>query len=145
MAAYSLLTFLFFSTALGQRPVVHPCDKQMFQTNVNICLSVFNSSMETIAYQDACPWPAVKPIYTDLHVCVDKAKVLCKVRYPELSEQVYVEVHRRYFSSCGYVRDPSPTTLIMLIAPGIVTTLLLPLLCKRISDWEVEKISAVGR
>lgn len=40
--------------------VAPPCDKDTFDRNVDICLSVFNNSMETSNYQDACPWPTVK-------------------------------------------------------------------------------------
>lgn len=72
--------------------------------------------------------------YNKLMTCVeDWAKKTRCWGYGFLVDEIYLEVHQTYFSLCGYVRDPPLFTLIMLIAPCIIVTLFLPLLCVHIA------------
>ncbi|XP_070400021.1 receptor activity-modifying protein 1 [Nothobranchius furzeri] len=114
--------------------VVPPCDHNTFEFNVDECLSDFNKTMEDrggrVHYKEACPWPDVKRIYNDLSWCVEKcaSATWCK-GHKYLVDDVFLEIHRMYFSLCGNVQDPPLLNLIMLIAPAIVATLLIPFLC----------------
>uniref|UniRef100_A0A3B4TZ12 Receptor activity modifying protein 1 n=1 Tax=Seriola dumerili TaxID=41447 RepID=A0A3B4TZ12_SERDU len=119
--------------------VVPPCDHHMFDSNVDNCLSEFNSSMETNSYQDRCPWPTVKRIYNKLKLCVDNWANLSWCRgHRFLVDKVFLDVHETYFSLCGQVHDPPLHTLIMLIAPVIIVTLLMTLLCSYLTNWNIE-------
>ncbi|KAI3356531.1 hypothetical protein L3Q82_017737 [Scortum barcoo] len=116
--------------------VVPPCDQHMFASNVDNCLSDFNKSMETSGYQDRCPWPAVKRVYNKVKHCVDHwAKASWCRGNGFLVDEIFLEVHHTYFSICGQVQDPPPTTLILLIAPVIIVTLFLPFLCVNLTTW----------
>lgn len=72
--------------------------------------------------------------YNKLMTCVEDwaKKTWCR-GYGFLVDEIYFEVHQKYFSLCGYVHDPPLFTLIMLIAPCIIVTLFLPLLCVHIT------------
>ncbi|XP_061648230.1 receptor activity-modifying protein 1-like [Phyllopteryx taeniolatus] len=132
-----ILTFVFFWTGLSQN-VIHPCDKHMFDSNIHICRSAFNKSMEKSGCHQACAWPAVKHIYYDLKLCADvwATASLCQSR-GSLVDDFFQEVHQKYFVSCGQVQDPPLRTLVMLIAPVITATLLMPLLCVKLVTWNI--------
>uniref|UniRef100_A0A3Q0QZS3 Uncharacterized protein n=1 Tax=Amphilophus citrinellus TaxID=61819 RepID=A0A3Q0QZS3_AMPCI len=129
---------LSFSPGITAQAVAPPCDEDLFDSNVDNCLSDFNKSMETSDYQSACPWPVVKSNYYKLMSCVEDGakKTWCR-GYGFLVDEIYLEVHQTYFSLCGWVHDPPLFTLIMLIAPGIIVTLFLPFLCVHITPREV--------
>ncbi|XP_023147007.1 receptor activity-modifying protein 1-like [Amphiprion ocellaris] len=130
-----LLALLFtwtvsFSLGMAEKFVVPACDQNMFDSHVENCMSDFSKNMETSGYQDKCPWPAVKRIYYELKVCVDHWANISWCRgHKFLVDELFLEVHQTYFSLCGQVHDPSLSTLIMLTAPSVIATLLLPLLC----------------
>ncbi|KAM6934502.1 receptor activity-modifying protein 1 [Xenentodon cancila] len=116
--------------------VTPPCDQNMFDFNVGNCLSEFNTSMVISGYQEECLWPNVKRDYYQLKLCVDfwANKSLCG-GYMFLVDKVFLEVHQMYFSPCEQVQDPPLSTLMMLTAPVIITTLLLPVLCVPLITW----------
>ncbi|XP_061774383.1 receptor activity-modifying protein 1-like [Nerophis ophidion] len=144
MFTYSLLASVFFCTGLSVKSI-YPCDKHMFLSNVHICSSLFNKSMETSGHHERCTWPAVKRIYNQLKLCVDlwAKKSLCLSR-GSLVDDFFQEVHREYFASCGQVQDPPLPTMILLIAPGIIATLFLPLLCIKLTTWNIEMPNTLG-
>uniref|UniRef100_A0A3Q1GUS2 Uncharacterized protein n=1 Tax=Acanthochromis polyacanthus TaxID=80966 RepID=A0A3Q1GUS2_9TELE len=84
-------------------------------------------------------------IYYELNQCVDHwaRKSWCR-GHKFLVDELFLELHQTYFSLCGQVRDPSLSTLIMLIAPSIIATLLLPLLCVHLTTWNTERSSCLG-
>ncbi|XP_031730878.1 receptor activity-modifying protein 2 [Anarrhichthys ocellatus] len=124
-----LLALIFIRTGMA-------CDQHMFDSRVDDCLSHFNKSMETSGYQDSCPWPTEKRIYNTLNMCVDHwAKESCCKGHGFLKDTVFLEIHKMYFRLCGQVQDPPLTTLIMLIAPVIIITLFLPILCVNLTTW----------
>ncbi|XP_076602326.1 receptor activity-modifying protein 1 [Chaetodon auriga] len=140
-----LLVLTFVWTGKAENFVVPPCDRHMFESNVDNCLSDFNKSLETSGYQDGCPWPAVKGNYNQLKHCVDDWAKACWCRgHGSLVDKVFMKVHDMHFSGCGQVHDPPPTTLIMLIAPVIIATLLLPLLCAKLTTYNIEMPSTLG-
>ncbi|XP_053296170.1 receptor activity-modifying protein 1 [Pleuronectes platessa] len=120
----------FIGTGMATQKKIPPCDELMFHNDVDNCLLAFNHSMETSGYEDRCPWPAVKGVYYQLQICVNLTAGLywCK-GYKSLLDEVYLAVHRKYFSLCGLVRDPPAITLMLLISPSIIITLLMPLVC----------------
>lgn len=59
-------------------------------------------------------------------------------------DKVFLKIHDMYFSVCGQVQDPPLTTLIMLIAPITIATLLLPLLCVNLTTRDTETPSTLG-
>ncbi|XP_071756984.1 receptor activity-modifying protein 1 [Centroberyx gerrardi] len=146
MAAY-LLALILIWTGLGEGLVVPPCNRHMFDSNVHgLCLPDFNSSMETSGYQVRCPWPVTKRVYNTLKFCVDHwaNQSWCKGR-GFLVDEIFLDIHQSYFSHCnGRLQDPPLTSLIMLIAPGIIATLFLPLLCVPLTTWDTEMPSTLG-
>ncbi|CAJ1078748.1 receptor activity-modifying protein 1-like [Xyrichtys novacula] len=106
----------------------------MFESNVDNCLSDFNRSMETEGYQAGCPWPGVKGIYNNLKICVDDwAKVSWCQGQGSLIDKIFLKVHQKYFRQCGQVQDPPLVTVVMLIAPVVIATLLMPALCVKLA------------
>lgn len=144
LTAY-LLALIFVWTGMAAKFVVPPCDRHMFDSNVDNCLSDFNKSLETSGFQDRCPWPAVKRTYNELKHCVDDWAYMswCK-GHRFLVDEVFLKVHNEYFSVCGKVHDPPLTTLILLIAPGIIATLLLPFLCFYLTTYNIEMPNSSG-
>ncbi|XP_068561234.1 receptor activity-modifying protein 1-like [Cebidichthys violaceus] len=121
------------------------CDQHMFDSHVDYCLSDFNKSMETSGYQDSCPWPTVKRIYNELTICVDNgANKSLRKGHGFVKDRVFLEVHKMYFRHCGQVQDPPLTALIMLIAPVIIVTLFLPILCVNLTTWNTDKANTLG-
>ncbi|XP_031152396.1 receptor activity-modifying protein 1-like [Sander lucioperca] len=144
LTAY-LLALIFIWTGMAAKFVVPPCDRDMFDSGVDKCLSDFNRSMETSGYEDRCPWPTGKRIYNQLKSCVDNSANGSWCRgHGFLVDTVFLEVHEMYFKLCGHVEDPPLTTLIMLIAPVIIATLFLPILCVNLTTWKTEMPSTLG-
>uniref|UniRef100_A0A672IAU8 Uncharacterized protein n=1 Tax=Salarias fasciatus TaxID=181472 RepID=A0A672IAU8_SALFA len=83
--------------------------------------------------------------YNELKHCVDDwaNKTWCRGR-GFLADEIFLEVHQSYFALCGQVHDPPLFTLIMLIAPGIVVTFFLPLLCVHLTTWNTEMPGTLG-
>ncbi|KAM7407816.1 hypothetical protein PAMA_003533 [Pampus argenteus] len=139
-----LLTLIFSWTGISAI-IIPSCDEDVFFSNVHVCLSNFNHSMETSSYGDGCPWPTVKRIYYDLKYCVDDWLTTSWCRgHRFLVDEVFLEVHNKYFFLCGQVQDPPLTTLIMLITPGIIFTLFVPLLCLKLTPSHTEMPSTLG-
>lgn len=83
--------------------------------------------------------------YNALKVCVDEwASVSWCRGHGFLVDEVFLEVHKMYFKLCGQVHDPPLTTLIMLIAPVLIATLFLPILCVTLTTWDTEMPSTLG-
>ncbi|XP_060909858.1 uncharacterized protein LOC132987069 isoform X2 [Labrus mixtus] len=141
----SLPALIFIWTGIAAKLVVPPCDKHMFDSDVDHCVSDFNRSMETGGFQDGCPWPAAKGIYNKLKLCVDEgAKASWCRGQGFLLDKAFLEVHYKYFWQCGQVQDPPLSTLIMLIAPVIIITLLMPILCVKLTTWSTEMPSSLA-
>lgn len=81
----------------------------------------------------------LRSVYYDLKLCVDHwaTASLCRSR-GSLVDDLFREVHRKYFASCGQVRDPPLGTLVALIAPVIAATLLMPLLLAKLATWNTD-------
>ncbi|KAF6738649.1 hypothetical protein FQA47_006254 [Oryzias melastigma] len=127
-----ICTWKVFSPGMASTFIVPPCDQNTFHLNVFDCLSDFNKSMETSGYQKNCPWPEVKGLLAA------GAKV-----YQSVVDEVFMEVHQRYFPLCTHMQDPPILTLIIVIAPVIIATFLLPLLCVPLITKTSEKINDV--
>ncbi|XP_072254013.1 receptor activity-modifying protein 1 [Leuresthes tenuis] len=136
LPAFIFTWTVLFSPGIASEFVVLPCDQMSFGFHVKNCLSDFNKSMETSGYQEKCPWPNVRSIYIKLKTCVENytSSTWCNGS-KFLVDELFLEVHRMYFPLCGEVHDPPFFTLVMLIAPVIVATLFLPLLCVRLATW----------
>ncbi|XP_077584290.1 receptor activity-modifying protein 1-like [Stigmatopora nigra] len=135
---FCMLEFVFFSTGLSET-IIYPCDKHLFDSNVQICRSAFNKSMETSDYRHGCAWPTVKRIYYDLTHCVNHWALvsLCQSR-GSLMDDFFLQIHRHYFATCGQVQDPPLGTIAMLTAPPFIAVLLMPLFCLRLTTGNVD-------
>ncbi|XP_076016649.1 receptor activity-modifying protein 1-like [Genypterus blacodes] len=141
-----LLGLTCLCTGLAHRNPVPSCDQHMFDSHVhNLCLPDFNKSMEANGYLDRCPWPTVKCFYDKLKHCVDDWAMasFCKGTGFQLDE-IFLQVHETYFSLCGLITDPPLITLIAIISPCIIFTLLLPALCVYLTTWNTEMPSSLG-
>ncbi|XP_029936192.1 receptor activity-modifying protein 1 [Myripristis murdjan] len=142
-----LLSIILIWTGLAEGRVGQPCDRHMFDSRVNsVCLQNFNKSMETSGYQDRCPWPMAKGVYNVLKYCVDHWAILTSCKGWEfLVDKFFLDVHQMYFSLCNSrIQDPPLTTLIMLIVPGIIATLLVPALCAHLTTQDTERLGTLG-
>ncbi|XP_034417676.1 receptor activity-modifying protein 1-like [Cyclopterus lumpus] len=144
LSAY-LLALTFIWTGMAAKSVASSCDPHMFDSGVDHCLTDFNKSMESSGYRDRCPWPTEKLVYNELKTCVDDwANVSCCRGHSFLKDTVFLEVHKMYFRQCGQVQDPSPTALILLIAPVIVVTLFLPIVCANLATRNTYRANSSG-
>lgn len=140
-----LLGFILTLTGVAGKLVVPPCDLHVFDSNVVICLSDFNRSMEAAGFQKGCHWPAATGIYYQLKLCVDDwAKASWCKGQGFLVDNIFLRVHSTYFQQCGQVEDPPFFTLIMLIAPVIIVTLLMPAVCVKLTTWNTEMPGSLG-
>ncbi|XP_078795318.1 receptor activity-modifying protein 1 [Oryzias latipes] len=135
---------VLFSSGMASTFAAPPCDQNMFNLNLFDCVSDFNKSMETSGYQKNCPWPEVKGIYFKFSSCVDSTAVgsWCK-GYKSVVNEVFMEVHQRYFPLCTNMQDPPTLSLILMTAPVIIATFLLPLLVCPLITKTSEKINDV--
>ncbi|KAI1899472.1 hypothetical protein AGOR_G00062150 [Albula goreensis] len=110
------------------------CNRTTFMEDVNhSCIPKYNQAMTSINYQDRCPWPSKKWSYIDLIACVDTIIRRTGCVEPSIKDEVFLEIHRTYFSLCSYKQDPDFPTLLLLILPCILTTLILPFMCVHIT------------
>ncbi|XP_055086592.1 receptor activity-modifying protein 1-like [Periophthalmus magnuspinnatus] len=114
----------------GQKLVVLPCDRPLFQSKLSMCLSEFNRSLEQHRFSQGCVWPDVKRTYSVLKLCVDTwARGHWCSGVGTLVDDFFKDVHLTYFSECGRIQDPPMTALVLMVAPLVISTLLLPILC----------------
>ncbi|XP_029315386.1 receptor activity-modifying protein 1 [Cottoperca gobio] len=145
MLTACLLALIFIWTGMAAKFVAPPCDRHMLDSGFNKCLSDFNKSMETSGYLDSCPWPTVKDVYNTLKSCTDKLASVSWCRgHRFLVDTFFLEVHEMFFKLCGQVHDPPLTTLVMLIAPVIIATLLIPIVCIYLTTCNTEMPSTLG-
>ncbi|KAM8856983.1 uncharacterized protein ACB058_008791 [Synchiropus picturatus] len=137
------LVALFFCAGDSTKSGSQSCDTHVFNNNIQHCLRIFNESMETSGYQQNCPWPTTKRIYNELKKCVDRIVDFTRCRGLP-ADEVYLDVHRNYFSLCRRLLDPPLRTLIVLTAPAVIVTLLLPILCVKLTTKEVDTNSLHG-
>ncbi|XP_056293100.1 receptor activity-modifying protein 1-like isoform X2 [Pseudoliparis swirei] len=140
-----LLALTFIWTGMASKFVVSPCDPHLFDSGVNDCLSDFNRSMESSGYRESCPWPTAKGNYNELKTCVDDwaNATLCR-GHGSLKDDIFLAVHKTYFKRCEKFRDPSPTTLAALIAPVVVVTLFLPIVCAHLATRNAYWLDSPG-
>ncbi|KAJ8403442.1 hypothetical protein AAFF_G00352140 [Aldrovandia affinis] len=127
------ISILFASTDLIETTYVS-CNRTTFADYVNTyCIPAYNQSMASINYQDRCPWPSTKASYIILNKCVDSVVSLTMCVEPSIKDKLFLEIHRTYFTLCSNLKDPDFSTLLLLILPCIITTLVLPLMCVHIT------------
>uniref|UniRef100_A0A667Z6N4 Uncharacterized protein n=1 Tax=Myripristis murdjan TaxID=586833 RepID=A0A667Z6N4_9TELE len=85
-------------------------------------------------------------VYNVLKYCVDHWAILTSCKGWEfLVDKFFLDVHQMYFSLCNSrIQDPPLTTLIMLIVPGIIATLLVPALCAHLTTQDTERLGTLG-
>uniref|UniRef100_A0A8C9RKF8 Si:ch73-193i22.1 n=1 Tax=Scleropages formosus TaxID=113540 RepID=A0A8C9RKF8_SCLFO len=111
------------------------CNRTTFEDYIHTyCVPNFNQSMESVNYHESCPWPATRRQYHDLIVCIEVVAFNTGCTEAHLWEDIFLEVHRVYFSFCLWsaLDDPDLPILLVLIMPCVITTLLMPCLCARI-------------
>lgn len=115
------------------------------KNDVHIWLILLNSIARPIYLFVLCLVFFLCSVYNELKYCVDdwEKATWCK-GHKFLVDKFFLTVHRKYFGLCGQVHDPPFTTLIMLIAPCIIITFLLPLLCLKLTTWNTEMPCTVG-
>uniref|UniRef100_A0A3B4A784 Uncharacterized protein n=1 Tax=Periophthalmus magnuspinnatus TaxID=409849 RepID=A0A3B4A784_9GOBI len=68
--------------------------------------------------------------YSVLKLCVDTwARGHWCSGVGTLVDDFFKDVHLTYFSECGRIQDPPVTALVLMVAPLVISTLLLPILC----------------
>uniref|UniRef100_A0AAV2JUJ7 Uncharacterized protein n=1 Tax=Knipowitschia caucasica TaxID=637954 RepID=A0AAV2JUJ7_KNICA len=90
--------------------LVRPCDLPLFESKLQMCLSEFNRSLQHEP-RGGCRWPQVKGGVSPL------------------VDHLFMGVHQEYFSECGQVQDPPLTIVVLMVAPLVMCTLVLPMVC----------------
>ncbi|KAK7938893.1 hypothetical protein WMY93_002219 [Mugilogobius chulae] len=133
----SLLLLLCFCCGVrgsGSQLVVLPCDRPLFEHQLELCLSEFNQTLERSPFRQSCVWPNVKPSYYILQQCVEHwSKASWCNGVGSLIDRFFMNVHVTYFSECGRIKDPPVTVLLLMVAPLILCTLVLPVVCVRLT------------
>ncbi|CAL8371937.1 unnamed protein product [Arctogadus glacialis] len=150
MVTYLLVLLMTWRACSGQvvKPVA-PCNLTLFSSSVNeVCLDEFSQAMAASGYQERCPWPVVKGIYNTLRECIKgwSERTLCN-NWRYVAEGIYLDIHDKFFSKCGPpvpLKDPPLTIMVLLISPGIIFTLLLPLLCLPLTTFHMEMPGTLG-
>ncbi|XP_067084405.1 receptor activity-modifying protein 1-like [Osmerus mordax] len=141
----TICVILLLITGLGKGDIISSCSRHNFDRFVqDYCLPEFYNNMKNSGYQDSCPWPQMKWSYIQLKTCVEKVANMAWCPEPSLKDEIFLSVHRTYFSLCAYREDPPLTVQIMLIVPGIIATLFLPLLWVHLTTWSPELPCSVG-
>lgn len=65
--------------------------------------------------------------YITLDLCVEEVVHLTGCVEPCIKDQVFLEVHRTFFSLCSYMQSPDLPSLLLLMLPCIVAVLALPI------------------
>lgn len=126
----ALLLCLCSGSVTSEELLVLPCDQSLFESQLQICLSHFNSSIHLLDFTGQCVWPQVKGLYHSLKSCVDAwARASWCTGVGSTADRFFLHVHRSYFQECGRVRDPPLSALVLMVAPLVLTTLVLPMVC----------------
>lgn len=83
-------------------------------------------------------------IYHKLKLCVDNLAIASSCEGHGSLDDFFLKVHNMYFSSCGQVRDPPLTIVILLIGPLTLLTLVLPHLCVFLTTKNTEISCSLG-
>lgn len=139
----------FFSIILASagftEAIYISCNRSTFDTYVNnYCLPAYNKSMASSNFQDRCPWPSMRGSYIMLNKCVDNMVRLSRCIEPSVKDQVFLEIHRAYFSLCTYKEGPDLQTWLLLVLPCILATLILPFACMHITTSTGQQTASPG-
>ncbi|KAJ8349551.1 hypothetical protein SKAU_G00246810 [Synaphobranchus kaupii] len=125
------ISILFASTGFIETYYVS-CNRSTFDDYVNnYCIPAYNQSMASSNYLGKCPWPSMRRSYIALDMCVDSVVRLSGCVEPSIKDKVFLEIHRAYFTLCSFMQDPDFHTLLLLVLPCIMATLILPFICIR--------------
>ncbi|CAL8387711.1 unnamed protein product [Gadus morhua 'NCC'] len=91
---------------------------------------------------------SMQMIYNTLRECIKdwSGRTLCN-NWRYVAEGIYLDIHDKFFSKCGPpvpLKDPPLTIMVLLISPGIIFTLLLPLLCLPLTTFHKEMPGTLG-
>ncbi|CAL8266164.1 unnamed protein product [Lota lota] len=126
-----------------------PCNLTRFSTSVNeVCINNFNQDMAASGYHERCPWPTVKGTYNTLRECITTwaTNTLCS-GWRHVTEGIFLDIHNKYFSMCetpALLQDPPLSIMVLLISPGIIFTLFLPLICLPLTTFKKEMPGRLG-
>ncbi|XP_062848765.1 receptor activity-modifying protein 1-like isoform X2 [Trichomycterus rosablanca] len=101
----------------------HRCDENLLKTfGEEFCwYDIFDVHMMEIDKGDWCNWEMVLSAYNNLTVCLEQLAGYAKCYYPNaVVQDLFVKVHKQYFSSCGTREDALPDA-----PPGVVLILTL--------------------
>lgn len=77
-------------------------------------------------------------MYHKLKLCVDSLASTTSCTGRGSLDDFFLKVHNTYFSSCGQIREPPLTIVILLMAPLTLLTLVLPHLCVFLTTKDTE-------
>lgn len=83
-------------------------------------------------------------MYRKLKLCVDNLAITSSCKGHGTLDDFFLKVHSMYFSSCGQVKDPPLTIVILLIGPLTLLTLVLPHLCVFLTTKDTEISGSLG-
>lgn len=77
-------------------------------------------------------------MYHKLKLCVDNLAIMSSCKGHGSLDNFFLKVHNMYFSSCGQVKDPPLTIVILLMGPLTLLTLVLPHMCVFLTTKDTE-------
>ncbi|KAK1789213.1 hypothetical protein P4O66_015156, partial [Electrophorus voltai] len=72
--------------------------------------------------------------YAQLDACVRNAADHAGCMETSLKNELFLELHRTYFSLCFFMQDPDVHVVLLLVLPCIITTFLLPFCCAHLTS-----------
>ncbi|XP_076858594.1 uncharacterized protein LOC143512317 [Brachyhypopomus gauderio] len=111
------------------------CDRATFDNQVhNHCVPLYKQKMAGSNYQKECPWPTTKGHYTQLDMCVSEVAKRSRCVEPSLKDEIFLELHRTYFSLCFFMQDPGVHVTLLLVLPCVIATFLFPFCCVHLTS-----------
>ncbi|KAM3597954.1 uncharacterized protein V6R79_011639 [Siganus canaliculatus] len=87
-----------------------------------LCLANYEDSMASLSSSDWCIWSNVSSLYSNLSLCTEDVSDCLLIPWPNpLVEQIFVEIHSRFFKDCPTeeLNDPPPVIIFALVITPI--------------------------
>ncbi|KAF4087529.1 hypothetical protein AMELA_G00071840 [Ameiurus melas] len=86
------------------------CNESFFiMYGKELCISSFHNHMINLTQEDWCEWDMVLGYYNQLTSCMEIVAKWAQCYYPNnIVQEMFVEVHNQYFSSCVTKEDTFP-------------------------------------
>ncbi|XP_023119950.1 receptor activity-modifying protein 2 isoform X2 [Amphiprion ocellaris] len=88
----------------------------------HLCLSKFETAMDSLNSSEWCIWGNVNSLYSNLSHCTEEISDCLLIPWPNpLVEMTFVDIHSRFFQDCPTeeLSDPPPAIILALVITPI--------------------------